>query len=239
MPRDYDAVRSAKSMQDVGQHVFIPEHYCIEQSQELLDYITANPMCQVSCVHEGRVLSTAMPLIACRKDAGSYVGHMARRNPMADALSKGGEVLAVFSGPEAYVSPSWFTQRQTVPTWNYLSVQLRGEWEQLTRAEDIEAVMSDTVVHMEGLLAETSQHKAWNMQTVDPDLYAGLLHGIVAFRLKPSSLEGVKRLNQDKDIRDIDSIMRGLSASSQRHSREIVALMQTQYAEFLSSGNDA
>lgn len=238
MPRDYDAVRSAKSMQDVGQNVFIPEHYCIEQPQELENYIAANPMCQLSCVHEGKVLATALPLIASQAEPGVYLGHMARRNPMAEALSHGGEVLAVFSGPEAYISPSWFCQRHTVPTWNYISVQLRGEWEQLTHPDDIETVMSDTVIHMEALLAEDQQHKPWKMQTVDPDLYAGLLHGIVAFRLKPSSLEGVKRLNQDKDIRDIASIMSGLSASSQRHSTEIVALMRRQYAEFLSSGNN-
>ncbi len=234
LSRDYDAVRAAKSMQDVGQHVFIPEHYQAEDSQELSDYIATNPMCQLSCANNGRVLSTTLPLIACPQYEGCYIGHMARRNPMSELVGSADELLALFAGPEAYVSPGWFTKRHTVPTWNYYTVQLRGHWQALNTAEDVAMVMQETVVYMEELLASTSAHKPWELATVDPDLYQGLLHGIVAFRFKPSCLEGIKRLNQDKDIRDISSIMQGVSASSQRQGTDIVELMKRQYAEFLS-----
>ncbi|MCV6624038.1 MAG: FMN-binding negative transcriptional regulator [Cellvibrionaceae bacterium] len=234
MSRDYDAVRSAKSMQDVGQHVFIPEHYQAEDSQELINYIAANPMCQLSCANNSRVLSTTLPLIPCPQNEGSYIGHMARRNPMSELVGSAEELLAVFVGPEAYVSPSWFTQRHTVPTWNYYTVQMRGHWQALNSAEDIAMVMEETVIYMEALLAEEAAHKPWQLATVDPDLYQGLLHGIVAFRFKPSCLEGIKRLNQDKDIRDINAIMQGIAASSQRQSSDVVELMKRQYAEFLS-----
>lgn len=230
---DYDQLRGAKSMQNLGEHAFIPEHYHISDKEEMADYIARHPMCQLNTAHEGVLWSSALPLLACPEQPGSYIGHLARRNDQRVAIEQGADALAVFTGPEAYISPRWFEQRKTVPTWNYLSIQMRGRLQLIDATEAVAAVMTQTAVHMEGLLAKGSDHEPWQGGEVDRDLYEGLLHGIVAFRFFPESIEGVKRLNQDKDLRDVKAIMRGLESTPQRQSAEILKLMSQQFSDYL------
>jgi len=230
---NYDEVRTAKSMDDVGREAFIPEHYHFSDEENMKDYIAHNPMCQLTTYCSGQLLSTALPLIACADGSGSYLGHMARRNKQTQAIEAGVDALAVFAGPEAYISPRWFEQRKTVPTWNYQSIQLRGRLHLINDAPGLERVMSNTASHMEALLAKTSDHQPWSIPEVDATLYQGLLHGIVAFRFEITSIEGIRRLNQDKDIRDVKAIMAGLKNTSQRQSNDVLALMSQQFEAYL------
>lgn len=220
-------------MLDKGCGAFIPEHYHIDDEVEIRRYIEQQPMCQINSHYDHQLHSTALPLIPCPQHKGHYIGHLAKRNKQTHAISAGSQALAVFSGPEAYISPRWFSQRKTVPTWNYISIQLRGRFECIDTAEGIEEVMQTTVDHMENLLCQNSDHPAWEIPEADPSLYAGLLHGIVAFRFKVDSIEGIKRCNQDKDIRDVESIMAGLKKTKQPQSSAILALMSKQFEVYL------
>jgi len=230
---DYDEVRATKSMDDVGHEAFIPEHYHFAHEASMKEYVADNPMCQLATHYNGQLLSTALPLIACGDEPGSYLGHMARRNKQTQAIEAGVDALAVFTGPEAYISPRWFEQRKTVPTWNYQSIQLRGRLHLINDAPGLERVMSSTASHMEAMLAKASDHKPWSIPEVDATLYQGLLHGIVAFRFEITSIEGIRRLNQDKDITDIKAIMAGLKNTSQRQSKDVLALMSQQFEAYL------
>src|SRR3954454_11462855 len=76
--------------------------------------------------HEGGLVASHLPLLFDVEDGpkGRLLGHMARANPQWKQVV--GDVLVVFSGPHAYISPAWYEEEGTVPTWNYAAVHAYG-----------------------------------------------------------------------------------------------------------------
>jgi transcriptional regulator len=151
---------------------------------------------------------------------GVLSGHMARANPLWKRA--GSEALAVFLGPHAYISPSWYPSKtetgKVVPTWNYLAVhatgtieffddpaQLRAQVEQLTRTH------------------ETGREPVWAVGDA-PDAYiAQLLRAIVGFRLTITRLEGQWKMSQNKSATELDGVVQGLARDG---ADDILAIMK-------------
>ncbi len=141
----------SRSLTDVGEHLFVPEHFSFSGEQEMLDLVGNYPMAQLFTALDGEHRVTAAPMIAVpgSGEAGLRLrGHMALRNPQVEALAAGVRATAVFSGPGAYISPRWFKVTRTVSTWNYLSVQAHGELRLLDETQTL-AVLEQTIARME------------------------------------------------------------------------------------------
>jgi transcriptional regulator len=122
------------------------------------------------------------------------------------------------------VSPRWFKVTRTVSTWNYLSVQAHGELRLLDETQTL-AVLEQTIARMEQLAHRDPQNSAWSLTETDPELQQRLRGKVAGFELKVYRLEGVKRLNQDKHITDILSIMAGLGESPQPGAAAVLQAM--------------
>ena len=166
--------------------------------------------------------ASQLPMIvdAAAAPLGVLSGHMARANPLWKRA--GGEALAVFLGPHAYISPSWYPSKietgKVVPTWNYLAVhatgtieffddpiQLRAQVEQLTRTN------------------ETGREPPWAVGDA-PDAYvAQLLRAIVGFRLTVTKLEGQWKMSQNKPAAERDGVMEGLTREG---AADLLAVMK-------------
>ncbi len=139
---------------------------------------------------------------------GTLVGHLARPNPQARGAPDA-EALAIFLGPEAYVSPSWYeTKRRTgkvVPTWNYVTVHARGRLRLFDDPDRLLALVGElTADH------EAGRPSPWAVGDAPPEYVRGLLAGIVGFELRIERLEGKWKLSQNRPAEDRAGVVEGL-----------------------------
>ena len=170
--------------------------------------------------------ATHLPLLLDRDEGefGTLYGHFARANPQWQAL-EGHRALAVFSGPHAYVSPSWYATRPAVPTWNYAAVHAEGPFEQLD-GDATAALIERSLAHFEpGLLDDKV--------ILDDGFRDRLLAGIVGFRLPITSLQGKAKLGQQRSAADQAGVAAGLRDSA---APEAQALLRHMHDQALGTG---
>src|SRR5262249_22379886 len=120
---------------------------------------------------------------------GHLLGHMARANPQWKDVN--GEALVIFSGPHAYVSPAWYEEDGTVPTWNYAAVHASGTFQLVDRREELLEILRRSVRTYEGPRPEP-----WSFDPSAPHVEA-MLRAIVGFRIEIRRLEGKWKLSQN------------------------------------------
>jgi transcriptional regulator len=109
-----------------------PPYYTERDRNALWALMQSYPFAVLMAQVDGRIETVHLPvlLIPPAPDTpealGHLEGHVAINNPIVAAIEQGAEAVVVFSGPHAYISPAWYIESRTVPTWNYQSVQARG-----------------------------------------------------------------------------------------------------------------
>jgi len=165
----------------------------------------------------GRLTATILPLLFDPADGplGTLRGHFARANPQWWDGSSGVEALAIFDGPDAYISPRLYaaTRRsgRHVPTWNYTTVQASGAL----------VVRDDPAWLIEIVRRLTDRHEArwpdgWSVDDAPPDYIESELRAIVGIELRISRLEGKRKLSQNRAPADVDGVIAGLDAGAPR-----------------------
>jgi transcriptional regulator len=159
--------------------------------------------------------ATHMP---CLLDEASgeltIVGHVARADPLADAL--GGPLLAVFTGPHGYVSASWYAS-DTIPTWNYVVLHLRGVPVLLA---DPLPVLRETVAHFEAAVAHP-----WSLDRMGETAHE-MAKEVIAFRLRAEWWHAEAKLSQDKPDDERARIIAGLESDSAYANPTLAAAMR-------------
>ncbi|MDI3309143.1 MAG: FMN-binding negative transcriptional regulator [Acetobacteraceae bacterium] len=145
---------------------------------------------------------------------GTLWGHVSRANSQWRRSAPDIDALAIFLGPDAYVSPAWYeTKRQTgkvVPTWNYVAIHAYGPAEFFDDPDRLlEVVTSLTDTH-EARLA--GQAERWAVSDAPPDFVRAQLKGIVGFRLPIARLEGKWKMSQNRPEQDRAGVVAGLAA---------------------------
>jgi transcriptional regulator len=171
-------------------------------------------------------MATPLPMFL-EAGEGSYgvlYGHVARANPQWRTAPVG-EALALFMGPDAYVSPGWYaTKRETgkvVPTWNYVTLHAHGPVEFFDDAERLLAVVTRlTNLH------EADRPEPWAVSDAPEPFIHSQLRGIVGVRLPITRLEGKRKLSQNRSEADQAGVAAGLAASDRPSDRALAALMQ-------------
>lgn len=175
---------------------------------------------------ENGMQASHLPLVL-RSDQGAngtLYGHLARANPQWRALQAGAQVMVIFPGADAYVSPAFYPAKaehgKVVPTWNYLAVHAYGTAEVFSDAQRLLEVVS-------GL---TNKHEAnraspWAVADAPADYIDKMLGAIVGFALPIERLEGKRKLSQNRSAEDINGVREGLAASSDARDRELAQLM--------------
>lgn len=140
-------------------------------------------------------------------DRGTVQFHLARSNALARHLD-GATALVVVNGPDAYVSPRWYANRDTVPTWNYVALELEG---QVARMDDagLEAFLHAAIARHEGRLGPDQ----WRAEESSEKVWAGLFRGIVGFELTIAARRPTFKLSQNKPAEERASIATGLAAA--------------------------
>jgi transcriptional regulator len=125
-----------------------------------------------------------------RGDHGTLLAHMARANPQSAVIGAEEEALVIFAGPHAYISPSWYDDRATAPTWDYVSVHCYGR---TIRHSDEEALQN--IERLVGVM-EAQSPKPWSVAELRPDDVHAMVRNVVSFEIPISRIEGKFKLNQ-------------------------------------------
>ncbi len=152
---------------------------------------------------------------------GSLLGHMARANDHWKLFARAAHSLALFWGPHAYVSPTWYTPGPKVPTWNYITVHAYGRPEIVESTPAVLALLSKLAAVYEGTGAD-----AWGLGRLPPGNAAEQTKGIVAFRIKLERVETKLKLSQNRDLEDRKRVIARLDASDSQDSRATAQWMK-------------
>jgi transcriptional regulator len=155
---------------------------------------------------------------------GTLYGHFAKANPQWKDVQRGAEVMVIFPGADAYVSPSFYQAKaehgKVVPTWNYLAIHAYGHAEVFTDAQRLLALVSGlTDKH------ESGRASPWSVDDAPTDYIEKMLGAIVGFALPIDRLEGKRKLNQNRSAEDIAGVRDGLAASSDVRDQQVAQLM--------------
>jgi transcriptional regulator len=151
-------------------------------------------------------LAAHIPFVLHREagDYGTLVAHVAGNDPLARHLDDGHEALAIFGGPRAYISPQW-CPGGGLPTYNYVAVHAYGRPRVLKDRDTVLAHLAELVdVHEERL------PDPWSLASAPPDHVAALLPHIVAFELEIDTIQGKRKLSQNRAAEDREGIILGL-----------------------------
>jgi transcriptional regulator len=181
--------------------VFIPPPFRVEDRETLYAFMERYGFATLVSDCGGVPFASHVPLLLDR-DGGVLLGHLARGNPQWEAFG-GAEALAVFSGPHAYVSPSWYAAAPAVPTWNYAAVHAYGT-PRLLPPDRTREVVDRTVRKY-----EAGRPEPWPNDL--PEEYRrGLLAGVVGFEVPITRVEGKFKLGQNRLPADQAGMLAGL-----------------------------
>jgi transcriptional regulator len=167
--------------------------------------------------------ATHLPFLldADRGPQGLLTTHLARSNAQLADLRQGGEALVIFQGPHAFISPSWYENRSTFPTWNYTAIHARGRPRLVEDPEAIRAVLRRTVARY-----DTPLGGPWDFEAMPETMTAPRLGAIVAVEIPIDTLEGKMKLNQDKSQADRDGVIAALERLGEPQGVAVARLMR-------------
>jgi transcriptional regulator len=167
------------------------------------------------------LIASHVPMLLDAEPApnGTLVGHLARPNPQARGAT--GEALAIFHGPDAYITPSWYATKRrngkVVPTWNYVAVHAYGPIEFFDDTERLRDVVTRLTARQ-----EAGRAQSWAVTDAPPDFIDGMLRGIVGFALPITRLEGKWKMSQNRPAEDRAGVVDGLLAEQRPEVADLI-----------------
>ena len=161
--------------------------------------------------------ASILPMLFDPEDGphGTLRGHLARANPQWRDVSADADALAIFDGPDGYVSPAWYEEKRltgkVVPTWNYTTVLAYGE---LVVHAEPDWLLS----HVRRLVDrhEAERPAPWSIDDPPAGYVETMVRAIVGLELRISRLEAKRKLSQNRSAADVDGVIRGLGEGSPR-----------------------
>jgi transcriptional regulator len=204
-----------------------PAHFRIDDTGELAAFIEARHFATLVVSGETGPLAAHIPMILKRDADGvpaTLEGHVARNNPLAIAAARGAQALAIFTGPDAYVTPSLYLSKRehgkVVPTWNYMAVHVTGAAATFDDAYALHQQVSQMTDTMEQPTAAP-----WKVTDAPDDYIAKMLNAIVGVRLTIATIEGIAKLSQNRPEGDRAGVVNGFAHSNDHAARQLAAEM--------------
>lgn len=205
--------------------MYTPPAFRDDDQESLRATIRAAPLATFVTATADGPLATPLPLFLVESEGehGVLYGHLAKANPQW-RVPPVSDSLAIFMGPDAYVTPAWYAAKQetgkVVPTWNYVAVHAYGPVEFFDDADRLlDAVSRLTDLH------ESGRVSPWAVSDAPPEFVGAQLRGIVGLRMPITRLEGKRKLSQNRNAADRAGVATGLAMSERASDREVAALI--------------
>lgn len=177
------------------------------------ELINAYPLSTLVTLSSKGLNANHIPLLLTPEPApyGMLQGHVARANPMWTDFAKDIDVLAIFHGSEAYITPSWYATKQetgkVVPTWNYITVHAYGVLRVIDNAAWLRAHLEALTSHNEASFAEP-----WKITDAPRDFAEKLIGAVVGIEIVITKLYGKWKVSQNQPERNRESVIAGLKS---------------------------
>jgi transcriptional regulator len=200
--------------------MYTPHFYEVEDPVRVADFVGQHDFGTLVIADKGVPVASHLLMHLEMASDGSWLvsGHMARANPLWRAFDPLKEVLLIFGGPNAYISPTWYSQLN-VPTWNYMAVHLYG----LPRAIDGGAELRDI---LSKLVKRYEAKTDYRMESLPPDFVEKQLKGVVGFEIRVTRTEASFKLSQNRNAEDHANVIRQLDRRGDEQSIAIASEMK-------------
>jgi transcriptional regulator len=222
--------------------VYIPKHFEETRVAVLHALVEAHPLGTLVTMGAAGLIASHIPMVleldgtelgvAARDGAGLGMlrGHVSRANPQWREFCPEVEALAIFSGPEHYITPAWYAEKaetgKVVPTWNYSVVDVYGRLRVIEDAAWLRThVERLTNIHEAGR-AMAGAGEAWKVGDAPEDYVTTMLRGIVGLEIAVSRMEGKWKVSQNRGERDREGVAAGLGELETESGRAMKALVE-------------
>jgi transcriptional regulator len=190
--------------------MYIPKAFREDDFDTLHNFMREYSFATLITRHEGVPFATHLPFIldTQRGSNGTLLAHMARANPQWHDFNSEQEVLVIFQGPHAYVSPSWYEAQLSVPTWNYAVVHAYGISHLIEDDEELYELLKILIA-----THEVQFKNPWPFQ-LPHDYLQKMMRGIVGFEIEITRLEGKFKLSQNRTESERENVIGALQESS-------------------------
>jgi transcriptional regulator len=199
--------------------MYQPSHgrFAIADPAALLAELVRQVPATLVTLSEDGLRASILPMLFDPDDGehGTLRGHLARPNPQWRDAGSDSEALAIFDGPDAYVSPALYEEKRltgkVVPTWNYVTVLAHGT---LVARPEPEWLLS----HVRRLVErhEAGRREPWSIDDVPDGYVETMVRAIVGLELRITRLEAKRKLSQNRSAADIEGVIAGLAGGSPR-----------------------
>src|SRR6187551_1263811 len=177
--------------------MYIPDLYKNEDKEAIRTFLKENAFGILINQTNGKLWATHIPLELDINQEGEEVlmGHISKENPQWTAFELNDEILAVFTGPHAYISSSWY-DHENVPTWNYIAVHVYGKLKILSDQE-----LWQSLKELTDKYEKHSEHPV-SVETMNPAYVKKEMLAIVGFEIEISKMEAAYKLSQNRDAKN-------------------------------------
>ncbi|HYH37345.1 MAG TPA: FMN-binding negative transcriptional regulator [Azospirillum sp.] len=206
--------------------MYVPPAFAEDRLPVLHDAIRSARLCTLVTMGSEGLEASHVPVLldADAGPHGTLLGHLSKANPQWRRLSADVPALAIFGGPDAYVTPSWYETKKTtskaVPTWNYVAVHAYGALELFDDREALRDVVTRLTERH-----EAGRPDAWAVSDAPEDFLQGMFKGIVGFRLPIARIEGKWKLSQNRPAEDRAGVVAGLREDGGAEELAVADLM--------------
>ena len=200
--------------------MYIPENYSLTNQAEIHEFLHKNGFALLINQTLGKLWATHIPLVLDFKSDGTpyLLGHISKANPQHEGFAENNEILAVFTGPHAYISSSWY-DHENVPTWNYIAVHVYGKIKIHSHEEAVLGLKklvdkyeekSENPIRVENLSEKTMREA----------------RGVIGFEIEITSIEAQKKLSQNRDDKNYKNIISELETLKDPQAKAMADAMK-------------
>lgn len=212
--------------------MYIPEHFRLRHPEEAAAFMRANPFAILISSTSDGPFATHLPLFVTGQGEKLLLhGHVAKANPHWRYLEQQPQCMTIFHGPHAYVSPSNYGARESVPTWNYAAVHVYGNARVFISPEELHEVLDELMETF-----EPPYRQQW--EGLSSKFQQNMLRQIVGFEIAATRIEGKFKLSQNRPREDQANVIASLDRSDDSAISGVARLMKEQHLGRISPEKD-
>ena len=206
--------------------MYTPKHFEEPRVEVMHQLMRARPLATLVTLVSGGLDANHIPLHLLDAPApfGTLRGHVARANPLWRDFATDVEALAIFHGPDSYITPSWYATKQetgkVVPTWNYAVAHAYGKLRVIDDAAWVRAQLEALTAHNEAKFDHP-----WSVSDAPREYTDQLIETIVGIEIVITRLTGKWKVSQNQPAKNQAGVIAGLANSDQRDAAEMAALV--------------
>lgn len=204
----------------------IPKNFRESSQSTLNNMIEQYPFATLIVHNEAGLEANHIPLFLQTFEKKIVLqGHIAKANPLWKNTSEQSEVLVTFNGPNCYISPNYYPTKQengrAVPTWNYVSVHVKGKINYIHN-DEWKLTMLNNLTDQH----ESHQKQPWSINDAPQEYIERMLSAIVGIEIEVKSMEGKWKVSQNQSDKNKQGVITGLSQETESNALKIAELVQ-------------